>query len=86
MTSSPKSILDLFILVTDSRDYSNKLAKELLVRAQESLLLIDPAYVKKGCQEVLDGLEAQKLTTDHDLAVLCYEVISYVEYKIQGKK
>lgn len=82
MTSSQKSLLDLFMPLTRGSTLDPKRAEELLEMAHQTLASIDPEYQTKGCKCVLDELEARKSYVLHDLAVLSYEAITYVENRI----
>lgn len=84
MTSSEKSLLDLFMPITTQSTLDPEGAEELLAMAHKTLSKIDPEYQTKGCKDVLDGLEARKQFVMHDLAALCYEAITYIE-KLAGR-
>lgn len=79
MTSSKKSLLDLFMPITTESALDPVRTEELLAMAHETLASIDPKFQTKGCKIVLDELETRKQFVMHDLAVLCYEAISYIE-------
>lgn len=82
MTESPKSLLDLFMQLTMECPLNPERAEELLAMAHETLASIDPDYQTKGCKCLLEELEARKSYVLHELAVLSYEAITYVENRI----
>ena len=85
MTSRKPSTLDLFMLARDENDLNTESANELLNQFHKTLASIDRDYQTKGCKCVLDGLAARKRHVLHDLAVLCYEAIAYIENRT-GRK
>lgn len=78
MRSNHKSVLDLFIRAKRRGPRARKHAIELLDVAKATLESIDPSYSVKTCDQVIADLEDQKRQHDCDLAILCYEAISYV--------
>lgn len=82
MTPIRYSLLDLFMLVKGEIELNPELTNSLLLLAHQTLSNLDPEYQIKGCKLVLDELENNKRFASHDLAVLCYEAISYIENRI----
>lgn len=82
MPTNP-SILDLFKLVKGEVKINPQHADDLYKLAHQTLSNLDPEYQVKGCKMVLDELETNKKFASHDLAVLCYEAISYIENRIR---
>ena len=78
------SVLDLFVLAKGEIELDPLLANDLLTLAHQTLGRLDPEYRAKGCKKVLDELDSQKRFASHDLAVLCYEAISYIENRTRS--
>ena len=47
-------------------------------RNNPALGLYEPSYADLTCEEVLDRIESEFSQSDYDLAILCFEAISYI--------
>lgn len=85
MKSHEMGVLDLFVIAKMRTTEAGLIAQQLEALANETLKSFCPGYLSTGCDEVLERLQSSGKAADYDLAVLCYEALSFVKsnYKVQ---